>query len=105
MQCPRCNTILDDDTAFCGNCGTQIAPLHAQGETMAVSIDDEETLEMRSNPVGNRQPPPVIQRFSPPAAPYVPASDTPLNVILHQFPGAAVLRSPARAAGSSLPWR
>lgn len=77
MQCPRCNTILDDDTVFCGNCGTQIAPLQAQGATVAASIDDEETLMARSNPVGNRQPPPVIQRFSPPAAPYVPASDTP----------------------------
>jgi Anti-sigma-K factor rskA len=77
MQCPRCNTVLDDDTAYCGNCGTQIAPLQAQGETMAVSIDDEGTLISRSTPVGNRQPPPVIQRFSPPAALYAPASDTP----------------------------
>jgi hypothetical protein len=79
MQCPRCNTVLDDDTVFCGNCGTQIVPLQAQGATMAASIDDEETLAARSNPVGNRQAaqPPVIQRFAPPAVPYAPASDTP----------------------------
>jgi hypothetical protein len=79
MQCPRCNTILDDDTAFCGNCGAQIAPLQAQGATVAAPIDDEGTLISRSNPFGNRQgaQPPVIQRFTPPAASYVPASDTP----------------------------
>jgi len=81
MQCPRCNYVLDDDTAFCGNCGAQIAPLQAQGATMAASapVENEETLRMTSNPIGNRQaaPPPALQRFTPPAAPYVPVSDTP----------------------------
>jgi len=77
MRCPRCNTVLDDDTAFCGNCGTQIAPVQAQGATVAAPIDDEGTVISRSNPVGNRQQPPVMQRYSPPAAPYIPASDTP----------------------------
>lgn len=76
MRCPRCNTVLDDDTAFCGNCGAQIAPLEAQGATVTTSIDDEKTLQVKSNSVGNRQPP-VIQRFTPPAASYAPASDTP----------------------------
>ncbi|MGH2496477.1 MAG: zinc-ribbon domain-containing protein [Ktedonobacteraceae bacterium] len=79
MRCPRCNTVLDDDTAFCGNCGTQIAPLHAQGATVAASIDDDETLRVNTNAVRNRQPaqPPVIQGFSPHAAPYIPSPDTP----------------------------
>src|ERR1700681_4098596 len=79
MQCPRCNTVLDDDTVFCGNCGTQIVPLQAQGETIAASTNNGETLLSGSNPVGNRQAvtPPVIQRFSPPASLYTPASDTP----------------------------
>ncbi len=79
MRCPRCNTVLDDDTVFCGNCGAQIAPLHAQGETMASSIDDDETLTARSNPVGNRlaAQPPVMQRFSPPVPPHVSPYDTP----------------------------
>ena len=31
MQCPHCNAQLEDDTVFCGNCGTQISPLQAQG--------------------------------------------------------------------------
>ncbi len=35
MQCPRCNTQLDDDTIFCGNCGQQVAPLQAKGATVS----------------------------------------------------------------------
>ncbi len=79
MKCPRCNYTLDDDTVFCGNCGAQIAPLQSQGATVASSLVDEETLQMRSNAMGNNQaaPPPVMQRFSPPAAPYAPAPGTP----------------------------
>lgn len=34
MQCPHCNAQLEDGTVFCGNCGTQIAPLQAQGATV-----------------------------------------------------------------------
>ena len=34
MQCPHCNAQLEDDTVFCGNCGTQISPLKAQGATV-----------------------------------------------------------------------
>ena len=34
MQCPHCNAQLEDDTVFCGNCGTQISPLQAQGATV-----------------------------------------------------------------------
>src|SRR6266704_775323 len=36
MQCPQCNSPLDDDTIFCGNCGRQIAPLQARGATISV---------------------------------------------------------------------
>jgi Anti-sigma-K factor rskA len=97
MNCPRCNTVLDDDTVFCGNCGTQIAPLQARGATVAASIENEETLRMNSNPAGNRQaaPPPAMQRFSPPAAPYVPAHDTPTQNNTPQPPrrGASPLAS------------
>src|SRR5579859_599110 len=79
MQCPRCNYSLDDDTVFCGNCGAQVAPLKSPGATVAASLEDEETIQTRSNAEGNRQaaPPPVMQRFSPPAAPYAPAPGTP----------------------------
>ena len=31
MQCPHCNAQLEDNTVFCGNCGTRITPLQAQG--------------------------------------------------------------------------
>lgn len=34
MQCPVCNTFIDNDTVFCGNCGRQVRPLRAQGETL-----------------------------------------------------------------------
>ena len=78
MKCPRCNYSLDDDTIFCGNCGAQIAPLNSQGATVASSLENEETLQARSNAMGNKQaaPPPVMQRFLPPAASYAPAPDT-----------------------------
>ncbi len=44
MQCPQCNSPLDEDAVFCGNCGKQIAPLQARGATISVKeshrIDD-----------------------------------------------------------------
>ena len=42
MQCPRCNAQLEDDTVFCGNCGTQITPLQAQGATAAYKAGEGE---------------------------------------------------------------
>jgi len=36
MQCPQCNSPLDEDAVFCGNCGKQIAPLQARGATISV---------------------------------------------------------------------
>ncbi len=79
MKCPRCNYSLDDDTVFCGNCGAQVAPLQSQGATVASSLVDEETMRMEPNAEGRRQtaPPPVMQRFSPPPAPYAPTPGTP----------------------------
>jgi hypothetical protein len=41
MQCPRCNAHVDDESAFCGNCGRQMAPLQAQGPTVVKSIEGE----------------------------------------------------------------
>jgi hypothetical protein len=40
MQCPHCHSQIDDDTIFCGNCGRQVAPLQAQGATVAASEED-----------------------------------------------------------------
>src|SRR2546421_4312128 len=36
MQCPQCNSPLDENAVFCGNCGRQIAPLQARGATISV---------------------------------------------------------------------
>jgi hypothetical protein len=33
MRCPNCNAPLEEGSAFCGNCGKQIAPLLARGDT------------------------------------------------------------------------
>lgn len=37
MQCPQCNKPLEDQAAFCGNCGAQIRPLHNGGNATVVS--------------------------------------------------------------------
>jgi|SRR5579883_734170 hypothetical protein len=75
MRCPRCNSLIDDDTVFCGNCGKQIAPLQAQGTTLA--NPDEETLHVLSNPRGSGRaaPPSVLQTFSPPGVSATPAQN------------------------------
>ncbi len=39
MQCPNCNAPIDEDTIFCGNCGNQVAPLHARGATVAEATE------------------------------------------------------------------
>lgn len=79
MRCPRCNYSIDDDTVFCGNCGAQIAPVQSQGATVASSLEGEETIRMETDSAGRRQaaPPPLMQRFSPPAPPYAPTPGTP----------------------------
>ncbi len=33
MRCPNCNAPLEEGSAFCGNCGKQVAPLLARGDT------------------------------------------------------------------------
>src|SRR5215471_10444388 len=42
MKCPQCNAQLEDGTVFCGNCGTQIAPLQAQGATVKYKAGEGE---------------------------------------------------------------
>lgn len=56
MQCPRCNAALEDDTAFCGNCGNQIAPLQVTGATVSdQTVTDNKTML-----------PPVVSRYGAP---------------------------------------
>ena len=51
MQCPKCQAKLDDDTIFCGNCGTQVAPWQARGATVDYatekSVSEASTLRQR----------------------------------------------------------
>jgi len=49
MQCPHCNSLLDDDTIFCGNCGRQIAPLQARGAT--ISVKDTRQINDGQSPI------------------------------------------------------
>src|SRR5947209_11048193 len=73
MRCPKCNEPLDDETVFCGNCGTQITPVFAQGAT----ISEGETALIRprdgQGPIVSRYGP-VGQSFQAPQPPtqYVP---------------------------------
>lgn len=71
MQCPNCKAPLDGDTVFCGNCGNQVAPLHAQGAT----ISEDQTVLIP--PTTSRQNPgvntynaqaPIHQPMQPPRA-------------------------------------
>jgi Anti-sigma-K factor rskA/zinc-ribbon domain len=57
MRCPKCNEPLDDETVFCGNCGTQIAPVFAQGAT----VSEGETALIR--PMDRQGP--VVSRYGP----------------------------------------
>src|SRR6266516_3754184 len=74
MQCPQCNAQLDEGTIFCGNCGKQIAPLQAQGATVAYKggVDDSELPTIISSGPGSQRSAPQT-----PVRNYVPASDTP----------------------------
>ena len=60
MQCPQCNTQLEDDTVFCGNCGTQIAPLKAQGATVTYKSGEgeDELATVLSTRPGSQTPTP-----------------------------------------------
>jgi Anti-sigma-K factor rskA len=92
MQCPNCNAPVDDHTAFCGNCGKQIAPLQAKGATAGYpeGLGDDLPTILTNDPSRNRQyagegPAPqtpgayrdVYQQGGFPNMPYIPTSDRP----------------------------
>lgn len=56
MQCPRCNQTLEEGTVFCGNCGNQITPLNASGETVVATPGEMQYGNTISSPVKNSYP-------------------------------------------------
>lgn len=88
MQCPRCNAPLEEDATFCGNCGNQIAPVQAQGATIAAPAEQTQpSLNSPNFPQTKYGPPgPIVQAQ---ARPYSPMPDTPAQ-------GAIVPPSPRR---------
>jgi len=98
MQCPQCNTQLEDDTVFCGNCGTQIAPLKAQGATVTYKSGEgeDELATVISTRPGSQTPTPqtpVRNNAFQPDTPYR-GDDTP-----------TILSSPPPPARKSNTWR
>lgn len=74
MQCPQCNAQLDEGTIFCGNCGTQITPLQAQGATVAYKAgeDESELPTILTSPQSSQRSTPQT-----PVRNYIPVSDVP----------------------------
>ncbi len=93
MQCPRCNTQLDDDATFCGNCGHQVAPLQAKGATVSDKgkLDDDGYATVISDQSSQRSalqtPATTARNYVPPyVPPGVPSQrDTPY--VSPQLPG------------------
>ena len=80
MKCPQCNAQLEDDTVFCGNCGTQIVPLQAKGATVAYKAGEgEDNFATVISTSQSSQPPtpqtPIRNNALQPATPY--RGDTP----------------------------
>ncbi len=76
MQCPRCNAPLEEDATFCGNCGNQIAPVQAQGATIASAVEQTQPSLNSPNFAQNRygSPGPMVQAQP---GPHSPMPDTP----------------------------
>jgi hypothetical protein len=57
MQCPQCNKMLEDQAAFCGNCGAQIRPLHSGGNATVVSDATQQAKAPGNQAFSNRAAP------------------------------------------------
>ena len=76
MQCPRCNAPLEEDAIFCGNCGNQIAPVQAQGATIASATEQTQpSLNSPNFPQTKYGPPGPTVQAQP--RPYSPMPETP----------------------------
>lgn len=56
MQCPNCHSQIDDDAVFCGVCGRQVAPVQAQGATVAEGTQFSDPGNISRGPVGPNNP-------------------------------------------------
>jgi len=79
MICPKCNTPIEEDTVFCGNCGAQVAPLYARGATVVEATEKMAPKTARSDPFranaqSARSPIPPV---SPPPAHFAPPTAQP----------------------------
>jgi hypothetical protein len=52
MQCPRCNSSLEDGAMFCGNCGAQVTPSHNpdEGTTIIDNPPSVQRVETKGRP-------------------------------------------------------
>ncbi len=74
MFCPGCKTLCDEDAIFCGNCGKQVAPLRAQGATVAEPVFNLSSNELKHNTAYRNAIPrrPIIQMPPAPQSPFSP---------------------------------
>src|SRR5438552_13687621 len=74
MFCPGCKTLCDEDAIFCGNCGKQVAPLRAQGATVAEPVFNLSSHELKRNTAYRNAIPrrPIIQMPPVPQSPFSP---------------------------------
>src|SRR5579859_4789508 len=69
MICPKCSNPIEEDTVFCGNCGTQVAPVYARGATVVESTEKIGPDRVQAHP--------SIPPMSPPPAHFSPATAQP----------------------------
>ncbi len=81
MHCPNCNALLEEGSAFCGNCGKQIAPLLARGAT----VGGDRTEIIQSNEYNNATAAETL--FSPSSRPPTPAPPQQYGTLQSPAPG------------------
>jgi hypothetical protein len=121
MRCPNCNAPLEEGSAFCGNCGKQIAPLLARGATVApteiidtkeygqaTSVETIAAPSQASTPAppqaygNNQQANPSMQR-GPASFPGVPPAQSPMQGGPASFSGIPPAQPPMQGGPTSFP--
>jgi Anti-sigma-K factor rskA len=78
MQCPNCHALIEENTAFCGNCGKQTIQVQVTGATARYKTNPPDNLLTVISSRESRGRQNSVEE-SPPRGnlPYVPASDRP----------------------------